>query len=193
VVAVSLDPEMVKSIKMARSQLNALRLSMSDNASWLPEKEWIGPNQLSWPPMAARMGVKQGEKRRGKVDSARTAEHISIPKHKRGNNNPYGAGKESGKRAKSDAVSAAANDQAHAKAAEHPPPASLPTWSPSPAPHGPHTQLPSPAPGPTYYAWLHTPTMHFPIPLTYVFQYPSSQPTPYNYPMYSPYTFPPPA
>lgn len=188
------DPETAKSIKMARSQLNALRLSMSDNASRLPEKERIGPNQLSWPPTAARMGVKRGEKRRGKVDSAHTAEHIGVPKRKRGNDDPYGAGEESGKRAKPDAVSAAANDRARAKAAERPPPASLPTRSPpSPAPHGPHAQLPSPAPGPAYYARPHAPTMHFPIPPTYAFQYPSSQPTPYYYPMYSPYTFPPPA
>jgi hypothetical protein len=43
------DPETAKSIQMARSQLNAVQLSMNDNASRLPGKEQIAPNQLSWP------------------------------------------------------------------------------------------------------------------------------------------------
>ena len=52
------DPDTVKSLQMARSQLNAARLNASDNGSRLPEKEQITLNQLSWPPTAARMGVK---------------------------------------------------------------------------------------------------------------------------------------
>jgi hypothetical protein len=70
------------------------------------------------------MGVKRGEKRWGKVDSGLTAKHIGIPKHKRPIDDPYGAGEHSGKRAKPDAVSAAANTRARAakeKAAERPP------------------------------------------------------------------------
>jgi hypothetical protein len=55
------------------------------------------------------MGVKRGEKRRGKVDSGLTAEHIGIPKRKRPIDDPYGAGEHSGKRAKPNAVLAAAN------------------------------------------------------------------------------------
>ena len=103
------DPETVKSVKLAGSQLNAVRISLTGNGPRLPDKEQIAPNQLSWPPTAARMGVKRGEKRRGKVDSALTAELIGVPKRKRPNNDPYGAGEDSGKRAKPDAVSAAAN------------------------------------------------------------------------------------
>ncbi len=109
------DPETVKSLQMARSQLNTARLCMNDNGSRLPEKEQIAPNQLSWPPTAARMGVKRGEKRRrGKVDSELTAEHIGVPKRKRPCDDPYGAGEQSRKHAKPDAVSAAANARAPA-------------------------------------------------------------------------------
>jgi hypothetical protein len=104
------DPETAKSLQMARSQLNAILLSVKDNGSRLPEKEQIAPNQLSWPPMVACMRVKHGEKRRhGKVDSALTAEHIGTPKCKHTNDDPYGVGEHSGKRAKPDAVSTAAN------------------------------------------------------------------------------------
>ena len=90
-------------------------LSAKDNRSQLLEKEQIAPNQLSWPPTAVCMGIKCGERKcHGKVDSTCTAEHIGMPKCKRPVGDPYGAGKESGKRAKPDAVSAAANTQAHA-------------------------------------------------------------------------------
>ena len=56
------DPEMVKSLQMTQSQLNATRLSVNDSGFHLPEKEQIASNQLSWPPTAARMGVKCSEK-----------------------------------------------------------------------------------------------------------------------------------
>ncbi len=108
------DPETVKSVKLAGLQLNAVRISLTGNGPRLPDKEQIAPNQLSWPPTAACMGVKRGEK--CKVDSALMAEHIGIPKRKRPNDDPYGAGEDSGKHAKPDAVSAAAN--ARARAAE---------------------------------------------------------------------------
>jgi hypothetical protein len=188
------NPEMAKSLQMARSQLNAVRLSLNDNdGSRLPEKEQIAPNQLSWPPTAARMGVKRGEKRRGKVDSALTGEHIGVPKRKRANSDPYGAGEHSGKRAKPDAVSIAANTRARA-AAERPPPASLPPRVP-PSPHpprpAPYTQTP-PFHAPAMY-----PPVHFPAPYSqpsFTFQYPASQPAPSSlYPFSSYYTFPPPA
>src|SRR6266852_3581108 len=205
------DPETVKSIKLAGSQLNAVHISLTGNGPQLPDKEQIAPNQLSWPPTAACMGVKRGEKRRGKVDSALTAEHISVPKRKRPNDDPYGAGEDSGKRAKPDAVSAAAN--ARARAAEErkafakaeaaecpPPPASLPTHL------SPHPAYPTHPAHPTAYVLphpMHMPAMyslaHFPVPQlpysqpTYMFHYPSSQPARSPYPpMFSPHTFPPP-
>ena len=152
-------------------------LSAKDNRSWLFEKEQIAPNQLSWPPTAARMAIKHGERKgHGKVDSTRTAEHIGMPKRKCPTDDSYGAGEESGKRAKPDAVSAAANTWARAaqekKVAECPPPTSLPTHlSPSPAPYAQMHPM-------------HTPGMysprHFPVPPvlysqpTYALQYPGS-------------------
>jgi hypothetical protein len=191
-VMAPVDPETAKSLQMARSQLNAVLLSVKDNGSRLPEKEQIAPNQLSWPPTAARMGVKRGEKRRrGKVDSALTAEHIGVPKRKRTNDDPYGAGEQSGKRAKPDAVSTAANARARA-AAERPPPASLPTrLPPSPAPYAQTHPIPMHAPA--MYSPVHFPVPPVPYSQPTYFQYPSSQPAPSFYPMYSPYTFPPPA
>src|SRR6266700_7040397 len=111
---------------------------MNDNGSCLLEKEQITPNQLSWPSTAARMGVKRGEKRcHGKVDSKLMAEDIGVPKHKRPCDDPYGAGEQSRKCAKPNAVSAAANARARAKGkAAEPPPALLPTrLSPSPVPY----------------------------------------------------------
>ena len=77
------DSEMAKSLKLARSQLNAILLSVNDQRSWLSEKEQIAPNQLSWPPTAAYMGVKRSEIQcHGKVDSMLMAEHIGMPKRK---------------------------------------------------------------------------------------------------------------
>src|SRR6266849_7783924 len=80
---VSADPDLetVKSVKLAGLQLNAVRISLTGNGPQLPDKEQIAPNQLSWPPTAMCMGVKCGEKRRGKVDSTLTAEHIGVLKH----------------------------------------------------------------------------------------------------------------
>ena len=63
--------------------------------------------------MTQRMGVKRGNKRHvtGKVDSGLTAQHIGEPNHKRpADNDPYGAGEQSGKRAKPDARSVVANE-----------------------------------------------------------------------------------
>jgi len=59
------------------------------------------------------MGVKHANKHHvtGKVDSALTAQHIGEPNRKRAaDNNPYGAGEQSGKRAKPDARSVVANE-----------------------------------------------------------------------------------
>ena len=143
-----------KSVNSMRSQLRALLLSATadDDGSRLPEKENLGPNQLSWPETATRMGVKRGgRKRQGKVDSALTSQHIGEPNRKRAaNNDPYGAGEQSGKRAKPDARSAAANARVCAVKAEPlrtqpspstPTPLPLPASLPSPALH-PHAAFP---------------------------------------------------
>jgi hypothetical protein len=83
--------------------------------------------------------VKHGNKRKkGKVDSALTAEHIGEPNRKcAADNDPYGAGEQSGKRAKPDARSAAANARARAAQvlkAEPPPTQPAPPLTPLPLP-----------------------------------------------------------
>ena len=85
--------------------------SAASNGPQLPEKEQIAPHQLSWPETATRMGVKRGKKSHGKVNSAHTAELIGEIncKRNREDEDPYGAGEQSGKRAKPDARSVAAN------------------------------------------------------------------------------------
>jgi uncharacterized protein YbjT (DUF2867 family) len=94
------------------------------------------------------MGVKCGNKShgKGKVDSALTAQHIGEPNRKRAaDNDPYGAGEQSGKHVKPDACSAAANARAHAAAeravpkAEPPPTPLLPPALPLPASLPPYT------------------------------------------------------
>ncbi|KAF8489698.1 hypothetical protein F5888DRAFT_1910230 [Russula emetica] len=149
------DPEIAKSVNLFQSRFSALVLSATaagnGNGS-LPEKENIGPNQCSWPETAARMGVKRGNKRRekGKVDSALTAQHIGEPNRKcAADNNPYGAGEQSGKRTKPNVRSAAAN--AHARAAQEQatikaePPCTQPPPPPLPQPLPLPTSLPFPA------------------------------------------------
>ena len=108
---VDLDPEMIKSVKLAGSQLNAVCVSLTGNGnrSHFPKKEQIVPNQLSWPSTAAYIGVKHCQKRQGKVDSALMADHIGVPKHKCPNNDPYRAGKDFKKHAKPNVVSPTAN------------------------------------------------------------------------------------
>ena len=108
-------PEMVKSVRAVRSHLSVV-VSATGDGQQLPEKEAIAPNQLSWPETAERMGVKRGEKCCGKVDSMLTAKLIGEPncKRNRGDEDPYGAGEQSGKHAKPDACSVAANTRAQA-------------------------------------------------------------------------------
>ena len=111
------DPHIAKSITKSLNsmlfQIDALvhSATVANDGPPLPEKEKIGPNQLSWPETAVRMGVQCGKKcQGGKVDSALTAKHIGEPNRKRtADNDPYGAGEQFGKRAKPDARSATAN------------------------------------------------------------------------------------
>jgi hypothetical protein len=158
------DARLAKSLNSIRSRLRALMLSATATGDdSLPEKENIGPNQRSWPETAARMGVKRANKSRGKgkVDSALTAQHIGEPNRKRAaDDDPYGAGEQSGKRAKPDARSAAANARARAATERaalpkaEPPPSQLPLPSQFPPPSlpPPPTQPSLPPPTP-----LHSP------------------------------------
>jgi hypothetical protein len=131
------DPRIARSLNSIQSRLSALVPSVmaAGNGSHLPEKESIGPNQHTWPETAAQMGVKRGNKPRekGKVDSMLMAQHISEPNCKcPTDNDPYGAGEQSGKRAKPDVHSAAANIQARAAAEERAAKAEPPLTQPLP-------------------------------------------------------------
>jgi len=197
------DPGITKSLKSIESQLTAL-VHLSATAaggSHLPDKENIGPNQRSWPETAARMGVKRGNKSSGKVDSALTAQHIGEPNRKRtADGDPYGAGEQSGKRAKPDARSAAANVRARAAAERaslpkaEPPPSQIPlpalpspTFPPTPLPPPASLPLPAPPPRPPYTPATYN-SYHFhppPAPLSqpvqshyYQYPYPQSQGAP---------------
>lgn len=76
-----LKPEVVSntvtSLHMVHSHLFMVVTSAAGNGKQLPEKKDIAPNQLSKPQTAKEMGVKQGNKKCNKVDSAHTAVLIS--------------------------------------------------------------------------------------------------------------------
>src|SRR5258708_4322989 len=112
------DPGIANSLNSLKSIRSGLRELL--NGSPLPEKENIAPNQHSWPETAARMGVKHVNKHpNGKVDSVLTAQHIGEPNHKRAaNDDPYGAGEQSGKRANPNPRSAPANTKPRPAAEE---------------------------------------------------------------------------
>jgi hypothetical protein len=88
----------VKLLHSVSKHLAAVVALGTGDGPLLPEKEWITPNQHSWTETAQQMGVKRIKKRRGKVDSALTAEHIGEINCKctRANKDPYGAGEQSG-------------------------------------------------------------------------------------------------
>ena len=161
---------------------------MAGNGSHLPEKENIGPNQCSWPETAMRMGVKRVNKHpNSKVNSVLMAQHIGEPNHKHtADDNPYGAGEQSGKQAKPDTCSAAANVRAHA-AEEWAEP--LPASQPSPMSFPLPVSLPMPAPSmhaPIYY---HS---HPPLSQPVYSHYQGAPMAPLYYPPFASYSFPPP-
>jgi hypothetical protein len=175
ILKVPRDPRVAKLLNSIQSRLSALVLSATvpDEGSHLPEKEIIRPNQWSWPETAAWIGVKRGNKK-NKVDSVLMAQHIGEPNRKRtANNDPYGAGEQSGKQAKPNVRSAATNARACTAAewakAEPPPTQIPPPTLPPPA------SLPFPTSLPPRVSF---PPYHFypsPVPL--------SQPT-YPHPQY---------
>jgi hypothetical protein len=198
------DPRIAKSLGAIQSRLSALVVSATaaDNHSRLPEREYIAPNQHSWPETAARMGERHGKKRpHSKVDGALTAQHIGVPNRKRAadDDDLYGAGEQSGKRTKPDARSAAANT--HVRAAEEqvdlpkaePLRSQLPGLPPTlpPPVQLPHTLLPPPALLPprgspyTYPYHFHPPAPSQPSQSSQpVYSQTPSAPTYYPYPTY---------
>ena len=173
----------LKSLHIIRSHLGAVVTSAASDGPQLPEKEQIAPHQLSWPETATRMGVKRGKKSHGKVNSAHTAELIGEINRKRNreDEDPYGAGEQSGKRAKPDARSAAAN--ARARASSHPPSSSLsaPLSSPRSTPisssRPPLLPLSQPAPRPIHSFPPDLPSAHAPVPPQLPLSQPAQKPT----------------
>jgi hypothetical protein len=105
----------IEAARSAKYSLTALVASLQ-NIRALPEKDIIAPNQTSWPETAERMGVKRSSKRKCPPEECGlTARSIGVAKAKhRIHTDPYTGGERSGKRAKPDAMSAAANRRARA-------------------------------------------------------------------------------
>jgi hypothetical protein len=100
-------------LETARSVKYTLTTAIASlqSARPLPEKDVIAPNQKSWPETAECMGVKRAPKRKCPPEErGLTAQSIGVAKAKRHiHTDPYAGGERSGKRAKPDAMSAAAN------------------------------------------------------------------------------------
>jgi hypothetical protein len=107
-------PVFIETLRTAKYTLTAADAS-AEGTSALPDRESVAPNQKSWGETAARMGVKRPPKRKRLPEERGLTERaIGVTKGRRrtNNNNPYGGGERSGKRAKSDALSAEANRRA---------------------------------------------------------------------------------
>jgi hypothetical protein len=129
------SPAVLEAVRSAKYSLSAAIASAS-KVSALPNKQYVAPNQGSWTETAERMGVKKAPKRcclpeeRGLMDRS-----IGVAKGKRRRvySDPYAGGERSGKCAKPDALSAAANTRARIP----------PSASPAPTIWPPPTQLPA--------------------------------------------------
>jgi len=97
----------------------------------LPKKDNFNPNQKTWAETAERMGAQKAPRWKPSPSGGNITEQcIGAVKGKcRKYSDPYAAGERSGKRAKPDAVSAAANDRA--RATVPPPPPSAAALSPA--------------------------------------------------------------
>lgn len=177
--------ETVKSLRAVRSHLSVVATTAASNGQELPEKEAIAPNQLSWPETADRMGVKRGQKRQGKVNGALSAQLIGEPNRKRNcaTQDPYGAGKQPGKRARPDARSVAANTRARAAAEPAPVHVSLPATLPPPRPSSHAAPMDAPHNTPAQPLSLSQPA-----PASFTYIPPPYMPYPYSVPMYYPPT-----
>ena len=105
----------VKALESVKFSLNAV-IRLANGPQALPEKDDFNPNQKTWAETAKCMGVQRAPRwKPGLVGGNTTERCIGASKGKRCKySDPYAAGERSGKRAKPDAVSAAAaaNDRA---------------------------------------------------------------------------------
>ena len=114
-IAEELDPAVIEAIRSAKHTLTAA-IASTRGVQALPEKDNIPPNQRTWTETAERMGVKRVLKRRLPKEIGITDRSIGIAKGKRRrtHEDPYAGGERSGKHAKPDALSAAANARVRA-------------------------------------------------------------------------------
>ena len=106
----------LKALKGVKYSLNAV-ISLANGSRALPKKDVFHPNSNTWAEMAKRMGVGKAPKRKPVPTGGNTSTECIGPvkgKHAHKYTDPYAAGERSGKHAKPDAVSAAANEYAHA-------------------------------------------------------------------------------
>jgi hypothetical protein len=133
----SSSPAVVEAFRAAKYSLTAA-VASTQGTSALPDKEKIPPNQGTWPDTAEHMGVrpararKQPQPAKPAKERGITERSIGAAKGKKRKiyEDPYAGGERSGKRAKPDALSAAANDRARALRAG----VSAPAFQHSPAP-----------------------------------------------------------
>ena len=129
----------IEAFQSAKYSLTTVIASM-EGKGVLPEKDVIAPNQKSWPETAKCMGAKKDPRCRCLSDEIGLTEYsLGAIKGKQKclhNDYPYAGGERSGKRAKSDALSQAANARAHV------PPNASPVPSPSPNAPSPATCSP---------------------------------------------------
>ena len=113
----------LKALKSVKHSLNAA-IASANRSQALPKKDDFNANQKTWAKTAKCMGVQKAPKwKPGLVGGNTTEQCISPVKGKHYKySDPYAIGERSGKRAKPDAVSATANEHAHACTVPAPPP-----------------------------------------------------------------------
>ena len=106
----------LKALRLIKCSLEKA-IPSANGSRALPEKDTFNPNQFTWPEMINEMGAWNAPKwKHDLVDGNNTELRIGAVKGKRARKDTdgYAGGERSGKRAKPDAVSAAANELARA-------------------------------------------------------------------------------
>jgi len=120
----------LEALKTVKHSLKAV-IASANRSRALPEKDNFNPNQKTWAEMAECIGAQKAPRWKPGPSSGNITEQcIGAVKGKRHKySDPYAAGERSGKHAKPDVVSTAANDRA--RATVPPPPPSAATLSPA--------------------------------------------------------------
>ena len=130
------DAAVMEAVRSVKYSLTAA-LASTQGSRALPNREVSPPNQNSWTETADRMVWKRTPKHRLPGEQGLTERSIGASKGKRKflHTEAYAGGEQSGKRAKPDALSAAANARARAPPPIPPPANALPV--PDALPHAP--------------------------------------------------------